>query len=99
MGCMCSKRKREKLQKDVKDKMKEMEHLKLAKNIKDQTPSLLNEKQLIDSYDKIVKLYSENITRKKLNKKLINFIVDLHNEFTKEMLNRGIPTIKPLNKI
>lgn len=95
MGCGCNERTKEK----IKAKLLEFEHLKLAKRMQDQKPSSLNDKQLLDYHKKTHMLYSGNITRSNLNKKFINFIVDLHNSFVKEMLKRGMKHNTPLNKV
>jgi len=71
----------------------------LFKSLIDAVPRKLNNQLLQDYHRKTHMLYAGNIKRTPVNKKFINLIVDLHDEFVKEMLKRKINHNTPLKKI
>jgi hypothetical protein len=71
----------------------------IVKAFKDANPSKLNNKLLLEYHRKTHMLYSGNIHRTPPNKSFINFIVDLHDKFVKEMIERGYNHNSPLKKI
>ncbi len=72
---------------------------KKFKSMRDKNPALLNDKLLVDYHRKTHMIYAGAIIRKPLNKPSINVVVDLHDKFVEEMLNRGIKHNTPLNKV
>jgi len=99
MGCNCSSRSKERLKNNIKNRLFEVEQLKATRLMKSQNPTLLTDTQLLDYHEKTHALYEGNINRKKINKKLTDFIFDLHNTSVQEMLKRQIDHQTPLNKI
>lgn len=69
------------------------------KIMRDKNPALLNDKLLLDYHRKTHMIYAGAIIRKPANKPSVNTIVDLHDKFVEEMLNRGIKYNTPLKKV
>ena len=69
------------------------------KSIRDKNPALLNDKLLVDYHRKTHMVYGGAVIRKPVNKPSVNAIVDLHDKFVEEMLNRGIKHNTPLKKV
>ena len=65
----------------------------------DTEPSKLENKTLVDYHRKTHMLYSKSIKSKPLNRKLINNIVNLHDNYVKEMTKRNMNHKTPLRKI
>jgi hypothetical protein len=75
-------------------------HIKDALNkLKDAVPSSLNSKRLLDYHRKTHMIYAGALRYNPPNKPFVNSIVDLHNRFVKEMLERGIKHNTPLKKL
>lgn len=67
--------------------------------MKDQNPSSLNSKRLLDYHRKTHMMYAGALRYNPPNKQFVNSIVDLHNNFVKEILKRGMKHNTPLKKI
>ena len=98
MGC-CNKKKRVKTKNLVETQSFILNSVKQLNVLKDSKPKDLPNKKLNDYHLKTHMLYAGNIKRRPLNKKFINSIVSLHDEFVKEMLNRGMKHNSPLKKV
>jgi hypothetical protein len=66
--------------------------------MKNEVPAKLSNKSLNDRHRKTHMLYGSAVKRK-LPKDFINSIVDLHDGFVKEMLNRRMKHNTPLKKV
>jgi hypothetical protein len=67
--------------------------------LKEARPSSLNSKLLLDYHMKTHMIYAGAIKRNPPNKPFINSIVDIHNNFAKEIVKRGMKHNTPLKKV
>jgi hypothetical protein len=99
MACRCSSKKKERLTKQMQRRLFETEQFKIAMSMKGKNPSSLKDKTLLDYHKKTHMLYAGNVKRNPINKQFVNSIVDLHDQFVREMLNRGMKHNTPLKKV
>ena len=98
MAC-CGKKRNIKIHRVVEDQKLLKNSLKLLYNFKDVKPAFLKNKTLLDYHRKTHMLYEVNIKRRPVTKNLINQIVELHDNFVKEMLKRNMKHKTPLKKV
>jgi len=67
--------------------------------LKDVNPRKLDSKLLLEYHRKTHMLYAGNTKRDPVNKQFVNSIVDLHDQFVKEMLRRNMKHNSPLKKV
>ena len=92
MAC-CGKRRRSRINEFLRNSKK------VLKAFKDADPRKLENKTLLDYHRKCHMLYAGNIIRHPVNKKFINSIVALHNQYVKEILRRKMKHTTPLKKV
>ena len=96
MPCKCSKKRKSKY---MQRRLFEIEQFKIFRNMRSKLPKSLSRQILLDYHRKTHMLYEGNIKRKPINKEFVNSIVDLHDKFVKEMLQRGISHKTPLKRV
>jgi hypothetical protein len=67
--------------------------------MRDKNPTSLNDKLLLDYHKKTHMLYAGAIARRPVNKPFVNSMVNLHDKFAEELLNRGMKHNTPLKKV
>lgn len=98
MSC-CNKTKRARTKNLMETQSFLLNSVKQLNVLKNSNPEDLPNKKLGDYHLKTHMLYAGNIKKRPMNKKFINSIVTLHDEFVKEMLKRGMKHNSPLNKV
>jgi len=98
MAC-CQKRRKEQVKQLMKRRLFEIEGFSTLKLLKKNPPRLLHDKLILDYHRKTHMLYKNAIKHKPLNRVFINQIVELHDEFVKEMLTRDIEHKNPIQRI
>jgi len=89
MAC-CQKRRKAQVKKLMNRRIFEAESYKLLRNLKEKDPSTLQDILLNSFHLKTHKLYKGAVKHKPPNKKFINHVVSLHNEYVAEMKKRGL---------
>lgn len=89
MAC-CQKRRKAQVKKLMKRRIFEVDAYKVLRNLKEKDAATLQDILLIDFHRKTHKLYKEAVKHKPPNKKFINHVVSLHNEYVTEMKKRGL---------
>ena len=98
MAC-CQKRRKQQVKRLMQRRLFESESLKILASLKGKAPADLENKLLLDYHRKTHMLYNGALKHKPPNKKFINQIVSMHDEYVKEMSKRGMKHTTPLKKI
>ena len=84
---------------EARRRVLEKQSLQKFSMMQDKDPASLNDKLLLEHHKKIHVLYAGSVARRPVNKPLINSIVNLHDKFAEELLNKGMKHNTPLKKI
>lgn len=76
-----------------------MTDLKVKLRKMDATSEPLEDETLIENHKKIHKLYMNSIKKRPLHRKLINIIVEYHDNYANEIIKRNMNHITPLRKL
>lgn len=98
MAC-CQKRRKQQVKRLMQRRLFESETLKILARLKGKAPTTLKTNLLLDYHRKTHMLYKGALKHKPPNKKFVNQIVSIHDEYVKEMLKRGMKHTTPLKKI
>ena len=98
MAC-CNKRRVAQRLKEAQQRVAEANQIVLFRSLRDKNPPSLSDQLLLDYHRKTHMLYAGAVSRCPLNKPLVNSIVDLHDNFVKEMLARRMKHNTPLKKV
>lgn len=98
MAC-CNKRRAAQRLREARQRVDEANQLGIFRSLKDKNPPSLPDKLLLEYHRKTHMLYAGAMLRRPLNKPFINSIVDLHDNFVKEMLKRRMNHNTPLKKV
>ncbi len=97
MAC-CKKRRNQQTKKIMKRRLFEADAFRSLARLKDQNPITLQNKLLLDYHKKTHMLYAGALKHKPVNKAFINRIVEMHDEYVREILKRGIDHKTPLQR-
>jgi hypothetical protein len=98
MAC-CQKKRNSKTKQLIKRRIFESEGFNLVRHLKRNPPSILQDQLLHDYHKRSHTLYEKAIKFKPANKAFIHHIVQMHDEFGREMLSRGIIHKTPLQRL
>lgn len=95
----CCKKRKEKVKKLMERRIFELESYRIIKNLKGKIPTSLPNQLLLDYHRKTHMLYAAALKHNPPNKKFINEVVLMHNEYVKEMKKREIKHTTPMERI
>lgn len=99
MSCCGNKRRKEKIKRVMERRIFENNTFKILRLLKNRQSKSLNDKLLVEYHRKCHMLYAEASERLPINKVFINQVVEMHDQYVKEMIRRGMKHNSPLQRV